>query len=263
MIRLVVSNQRGGVAKTTTAVTLSLLLAERGKRVLLIDTDPQSSVHSVLGFKPAHDLYDAIINKLVFADCLHEIKPNLWVLPSTRKTGEAEDIIYAQTARELTFVHFFGRLEQNYDAVIIDTAPSISLLQSCALMYCKQALVPVAMEPLSLQGAIASLQGISTLNDIYQPAEPLRVLGFLPVNVNRRLAITATVSDALSVASERSTVPILPAIRTDQDVVRAMRDRTPITDAYPNCKALEDYRTALDAILPLCEGRNEQVTSAA
>src|SRR5690349_12362563 len=80
MIRLVVSNQRGGVAKTTTAVTLASLLADAGKKVLLIDTDPQGSVHTMLGLKPKFGFYDAIITKMIFEDCLQEPCSNLRVL---------------------------------------------------------------------------------------------------------------------------------------------------------------------------------------
>ena len=263
MIRFVVSNQRGGVAKTTTAVTLSLLLAEQGRRVLLVDTDPQSSVHMVMGFKPERDLYDVIINKLVFADCLHEVKQNLWVLPSTRRTSEVEQVLLGMTARELVFVHYFKKVEDQFDAIIFDVAPSISVLQTCALMYCRQALVPVKMEPLSVQGALSSVLFAESLNDLFQPATPRKVLAFLPVDINRRLAITADMTRALETASTRYHVPILPQVRTDQDVVRAMKERRPITDAYPNSKALEDYRVALTHLLQLLEGEDHDNASTA
>jgi chromosome partitioning protein len=252
MIRLVVSNQRGGVAKTTTAIALASLLADQGKRVLLVDTDPQGSVHSMLGLKPTaeQDLYAAMVTKVVFQDCLIEARENLFVLCSTRRTAEAEGIISSHTARELTFLNFFAPIEEPYEAVILDVAPSISLLQTCAMMYARRVLVPAAMEPLSLQGAGASLYAADTLNELFRPADPVKVVGLLPVIVNKRLAITQTVMTALEHLSRSRQVQLLPGIRTDQAVVRASRDRAFLLDYDPSSKALEDYRTALEILLP-------------
>lgn len=249
MIRLVVSNQRGGVAKTTTAVTLASLLADAGKKVLLIDTDPQGSVHTILGLKPRFGFYDAIITKMIFEDCLQEPCNNLRVLCSLRNTNEAEEIISSHTARELTFVNFFAPLESAYDVVIIDVAPSVSLLQTCAMMYARRVLVPVAMEPLSLQGAGASLYAAGMLNELFKLGDPIRIAGLLPVIVNRRLAITQNVMAALEGLSHREKIPLLPGIRQDQSVVRAMRDKKFLLHHDPASKALEDYKIALEILL--------------
>ena len=107
MIRLTISNQRGGVAKTTTAVTLARCLADRGKRVLLIDTDPQGSISSILGLKPECHLYDFLIKNLTFQACITPAHERVDVICSNRKTTEAEDIVTAQTLREMVFKHLF------------------------------------------------------------------------------------------------------------------------------------------------------------
>src|SRR5688500_18526857 len=85
LIRFVVSNQRGGVAKTTTAVTLARCFADRGLKVLLIDTDPQASVASIIGAKPQQSLYDFLIMHMVFEECLTRVHDNIDLLASTRE----------------------------------------------------------------------------------------------------------------------------------------------------------------------------------
>jgi len=249
VIRLTVANQRGGVGKTTTAVTLASLLADRGRKVLLVDSDPQGSIHTMLGVKVKHDLYDFVINKLIFEDCLLEVRPNLHVLPSTRRTMEADTILNAQTAKEFIFANLFSQVDHAYDAVLIDVAPSINLLQTCAMVYTQNLLVPVTMDMLSLQGAASSLFAAQELPGLLRLRDPIRCVGILPMMVNRRLAITQTIMPAIEKICSRDRIEILPAVRTDQTVIRAQRDRQFLVDADPKCKALEDYQAVLDQVL--------------
>src|SRR5690348_8143911 len=118
MLRLVVSNQRGGVAKTTTTVTFARYLADLGKRVLIIDTDPQGSISPVLGLKAdGRSLHNFIIRKQAFRDCLVSAGDRIDVLPSNRETVQTEAILMGETARELTFQSIFPAIDGGYDAV--------------------------------------------------------------------------------------------------------------------------------------------------
>src|SRR3712207_2037447 len=114
-LKLTVSNQRGGVAKTTTAVILARCFAERGKRVLLIDTDPQGSVSLILGVKPQLRLADFLLHDAKFADCLTRVHENIDLLASDREANKAEDMISTQMAREFAFHHAFSPFEGEYD----------------------------------------------------------------------------------------------------------------------------------------------------
>ena len=147
MIRLVISNQRGGVAKTTTTHTFARHFADQGLRVLIIDTDPQGSVGTVLGLKPHNYLHQFIIHHLLFKDCVVEASPGIDVLCSNRETVQTEAILMGSIAREMTFENVFSPVEKAYDAVLIDVAPSINLLQTCSMIYAKQMVIPVAMDP--------------------------------------------------------------------------------------------------------------------
>lgn len=243
MIRVTISNQRGGVAKTTTALTLARCWAEDGLKVLLIDTDPQGSVSALINAKPSACLFDFLVNGFAFRECLTPVHPQIDLLASNRDTNRAEDIISTQMAREHVFVHSFGQNEASYDAVIIDVAPSIGLFQACAMMYTRYVVVPVGMEMLSIQGALASINAADSLNHFFfKDKKTIQTIGTLPVMVDRRMQMTATILEALEGIAERHQVPMLPLIRTDSSVVKAGRQRQFLHDYDAKSRALEDYK---------------------
>jgi chromosome partitioning protein len=255
-LKFTVSNQRGGVAKTTTAVTLARCFAERGKRVLLIDTDPQGSVSLILGVKPQLRLADFLLHDAKFADCLTRVHDKIDLLASDRETNKAEDMISTQMAREFAFHHAFAPFEGDYDCVLIDVAPSIGLFQACAMIYTRNVLVPVLMESLSVQGATSSLNAAESLNQLFGLNPAIRTVGFIPVAVNARRQMTDTVLATLETLSKRFGVPVLSQIRTDADVQKAARDKKFLHDYNPKSKALEDYAALSDTLLASSDRRD-------
>ncbi len=255
MIRLVVANQRGGVAKTTTALVLARIYADRGMRVLLIDTDSQGSIGTIISLKAKHHLADFLVGHIALEECLVRVHPNIDVLPSNRHTSRAEDVITAQGFREFVFEQMFSRYEENYDVILIDVAPSITLFQTCAMVYTRRVLIPVAMEILSVQGAMASLEAARTLNTMFCNSYhlPVETVGMLPVMVDRRLAMTGIILDTLEQISAKTGVPRLTPIRTDTSVVKSNKERQFLSDFDPKSKALEDYQVAADEILAIME----------
>lgn len=255
MIRLVISNQRGGVAKTTTAVTLARVFADLGLRVLIVDTDAQGSVHQIIGARPEHTLHDFLITKLRLPDCVTKITDTIDLLASNRTTEQAEAALTNEVGREQIFDQLFSLYEDNYDAVIIDCAPSVSLFQNCGMVYARNVLIPVAMEALSIQGALASIQGAQYINKSALARAPkeywVRPLALLPVMVNRRFALTDASMRSLEEISREYNITLLPAIRTDQNVAKAAKAKQFLQDFDPKSKALEDYIAAGHALMAL------------
>jgi len=249
MIRLVISNQRGGVSKTTTTTTLAREFADRGKRVLVIDTDPQGSISSVLSLKPEHGLYNFVIEKLRFDDCIVKMDEKIHVLCSSRETTKVETILMGQVAREHAFTQLFSLVEKAYDVVLIDVSPSITLLQTCAMVYAERVLIPIGMDTLSFQGAMASIEASKSLNQLLRAN--IRTVGLLPVMVDRRLAMTTTVLEGLEGMSKGMKIPLLHGIRTDQSVTKAARAGQFIIDYDPKCKAAEDYHQVADELIEI------------
>ncbi|GGH03701.1 hypothetical protein GCM10011586_19590 [Silvibacterium dinghuense] len=151
--------------------------------------------------------------------------------------------------REFIFKHMLAEHEQQYDAVLIDVAPSISLFQTCAMVYTQRVLVPVDMDILSVQGATASIQAGEMLNGMLSGGLNVQVAGLLPVKLDRRLAITETVLNTLTSISKKRGVPVYGGIRTDQAIVKAARNRQFLADFDPKSKALEDYEVLANELL--------------
>jgi chromosome partitioning protein len=247
MIRLVITNQRGGVSKTTTTATLARFLSDRGMRVLIVDADPQASIGIVLGLKPRNHLYDFVVLNRPFEECVERAGPNIDVLCSNRDTTRVESALLTMTGGELAFIRLFEKVEFLYDAVLIDVAPSISLLQTCAMLYAKRLLIPVAADMLSLQGAVACLETARMLSDVFQLE--VEAAAILPAMIDRRFSLTTFVLTALEELSDKYSVPVLPPIRTDGTVPRAERARMFLQDFDLHCKAMQDYTAALDQLL--------------
>lgn len=247
MIRLVVANQRGGVGKTTTVLNVSRCLAEQGKRVLIVDTDSQGSITMALGLRPSRFLADLVCKEQSLAECIVPAHEKIDVLCSNRGTLAVETHLSAAMAKEMIFYGLFEGVEQRYDAVLFDGAPSISHVQSCALAYAQNIVIPVAMDTLSLEGAKASLSSIGVLNQFF--SIHAKCAGFLPTQVDNRLRMTGLVMGTLKAMAEQLGTRVLQGIRQDQAVNHAIRYRQFLTDYDPKSKALADYRVVCREIL--------------
>lgn len=251
-IKLVVLNQRGGVGKTTTALMLSRYLADSGRRTLLIDGDPQGSIDTILRLKPERHLANFLIEKYSLEDCVVSPCHNLDVLCGNRETANAEIKMTAEFARERLFENLFSLYDQDYQAVIIDVAPSVSLMQTCAMVYTQNVLIPVDTDLVSLSGAGACLQFCATLSKAVRT--PINVIGLLPTKIDRRLGMTKIIHDLLVELSKRFDVPILQEVRTDTAVGKATRHKQFLVDYDAKSKAVEDYNKAGEQLIQIFEG---------
>jgi chromosome partitioning protein len=156
--------------------------------------------------------------------------------------------------REFVLSRLLGAAETPYDAVLIDVSPSINLVQTCAMLYAGNVLIPVGMDMLSLQGAVACCETGRLLTEAY--AMEVRPLALLPAMVDRRFSLTAYILRALEEVSQRYGVPLLHAIRTDGTAPRAERARTFLVDYDGDCRAMRDYRDAAAQLAELPEVRS-------
>jgi len=150
-----VANQKGGVGKTTTAVNLSTILAKKGKKVLMIDTDPQGNGTSGLGLDKNTSLsvYDVIINDVEIVNTLQKTMiKNLDVCPSNINLAGAEVELVSLMSREQRLKEKIDNLRDNYDYIIIDCPPSLGLITLNAFTASDSVLIPVQCEYYALEG---------------------------------------------------------------------------------------------------------------
>lgn len=177
---IAVSNQKGGVGKTTTTVNLSACLAEAGKRVLLVDCDPQGNASSGLG-KPGAEgksIYQVLIDELDPAQAIVEsCCPGLFLLPASIELAGAEIELVGLPGRESMLKKALAGVSQGYDYVLIDCPPSLGLLTLNAMTAAHSVLVPIQCEYYALEGVG---QLMNTLNLVRRRMNPgLQVEGVL------------------------------------------------------------------------------------
>lgn len=178
---IAICNQKGGTGKTTSAINLSSYLALAGKRVLLIDLDPQANATSGLGID-WHKVEKSIYHILLEEDTLANVKKetdisNLWLVPSSLDLTGAEVELVSALGREYRLRRALTQEKENYDFIIIDSPPSLGLLTINALCAADSVLIPVQCEYYALEGLTQLINTINLVRDNLNPE--LKIEGVL------------------------------------------------------------------------------------
>jgi chromosome partitioning protein len=161
--KICIINQKGGVGKTTTAVSLASGLSRNGFKVLLVDMDPQGSVAHSLTSSKENNLYHFLMGECSMIDCLTNLGTNLDLIHSNEMLTKAE--VYLGTIKEGHKV-LSKKLSNlgDYDYVIVDCAPSLGLLNQNAMLFCDEAIIPVSTNYLALKGLKYIIEAITEVN---------------------------------------------------------------------------------------------------
>lgn len=189
MVKVIaIANQKGGVGKTTTAVNLAACLAQKGRRVLMIDSDPQGNATSGLGFDKRDIkkcIYDSLINDVMMKDIVLESDyENLDIVPATIQLAGAEIELVSLMNREGRLKRALERVKYDYDYVLIDCPPSLGLLTINALTAASSVLIPIQCEFYALEGVSQLMNTIQLVQRNLNPA--LKLEGVLMTMYDQR-----------------------------------------------------------------------------
>ena len=177
---IVIANQKGGVGKTTTAVSLAHGLALRDRRVLLVDLDPQGQCATSLAVNPEPGVFNTLVTpRLDIHQWIRETgRTGLEILPGDRSTATAQIVINAENRPMDSIRLLFKPLSKEYDYIIFDTAPSVGGIQERAVYASDLALIPTATEFLSVDGLAQTVEMFNSMRD--RSGWTGRLLGILP-----------------------------------------------------------------------------------
>lgn len=210
---IAIANQKGGVGKTTTAINLSSCLAEAGQRVLTIDFDPQGNATSGLGLEKGQiedTVYEMMLGDCSFEDCLQrEVQEDLDVLPSDSNLSGAEIELLDVENKEFVLKSHLDQVKNDYDFIIIDCPPSLSLLTLNALVAADTVLVPIQCEYYALEGLSQVLRTINIVKRKMNPSLEMEgvVFTMYDARTNLSLEVVENVKNNLNEKIYKTIIP--------------------------------------------------------
>ncbi|MBD5464856.1 MAG: ParA family protein [Lachnospiraceae bacterium] len=246
---IAIANQKGGVGKTTTAINLSACLAEKGKSVLVIDTDPQGNTTSGFGIDKnflEDTIYELILGECSIQDCIiKNAIPNVSVVPSNVNLAAAEIELIGVDKKEFILKNEVDFIKDNYDYIIIDCPPSLSMLTINAMTTANSVLVPIQCEYYALEGLS---QLIHTVNLIKERLNPdLEMEGVVFTMFDSRTNLSNQVVD--NVKSNLKQNVCETVIPRNIRLAEAPSHGMPITMYEPKSAGAESYRQLADEII--------------
>ena len=241
------ANQKGGVGKTTTAVNLGAYLADAGKKVLLIDFDPQGNLSSSVGVKSdSESIYEVITGQLAIANIVRKSPvENMFVVPSNiNLTGASVELI-EQSKREFFLKNAVDQIKTDWDFIFIDCPPSLGLLTINGLSAAEQVIIPLQCEYFALEGLSLLLQTIRRVQQSLNPDLGIGGILFTMYDSRTRLA-NEVVHEVTGYFKDKVFRTIIPRnVRLSE----APSHSIPINQYDPECLGAKSYKNFAQEVI--------------
>jgi len=245
---LAVANQKGGVAKTTTTAALAASWAERGRKVLAVDLDPQAALTFSLGLEPDDvepTIHDVLAGRTLLGDTVLSVEEGFDLVPANIDLAGAEAYLLGRTAREYVLKEALEEVTERYEIIVLDCPPSLGVLTLNALTAADQVLVPMQAETLSHRG-VAQL--LATIEDVRRLTNRnLRVAGLLPTMYDGR---TRHAREVLENVAQQYGVLVLPPVPKTIRFAEAPGVGVSILGFSPRHPGAEVYRALSRELVP-------------
>ena len=243
MRRIAVVNHKGGTGKTTTAVHLAAGLAEAGHRTLLLDLDPQGNVGAWFGVEPdAVRMNELLTGDRAFRDARVEVRDGLDLVASDWRLAEAEETLIESGERERWLIKRMLRV-RGYDFVILDCAPSMSILTTSALAYADEVVIPISMEYLALVGVKQIIDNILRIGA--RTRHRVRISAVVPTFYQQNVRKNGEILGVLKAHFEGV---LTDPIRTNVRLSEAPSHGQTIFEYSPRSHGAEDYRRLVERV---------------
>ncbi len=260
MRSIAVMNQKGGVGKTTSTVNLAAALADAGKRVCVIDLDPQAhaSLHLGVSLQDGQpSVYDVLTGEAMFPDVRQQIDKNLWLLPAHLDLAAAEVELSSEVGREVILRDKLAQDDQQFDYLIVDCPPSLGVLTINALTMVREVFLPLQPHFLALHGLSKLLKTIEIVSKRLNKGLRLSGVLFCMYDSGTRLAAEVT-SDVTAFFQGEQALGIAAHARAFETRIRrnirlaeAPSFGQSIFQYAPNSPGADDYRQLAAEVLKM------------